>query len=64
MESPDESELRSDDEMAVEPSGVSREVPRIQSTDLFRGAQELEIEHVGEIYRLRLTRNGKLILNK
>ncbi|MCD2172086.1 hemin uptake protein HemP [Rhizobium sp. C4] len=31
---------------------------------LFRGAREIEIEHNGEIYRLRITRQGKLILNK
>ncbi len=31
---------------------------------LFGGAREIEIEHNGEIYRLRITRQGKLILNK
>ncbi len=31
---------------------------------LFDGAREIEIEHNGEIYRLRITRQGKLILNK
>ncbi len=34
------------------------------SRDLFRGRQEIEIIHEGEVYRLRLTRNGRLILNK
>lgn len=38
--------------------------PRLKSQDLFRGGQELVIEHQGQEYRLRLTRNDKLILNK
>ena len=38
--------------------------PRLKSQDLFRGTQELIIEHQGQEYRLRLTRNDKLILNK
>ncbi len=31
---------------------------------LFRGRQEILIGHHGETYRLRITRNGKLILTK
>jgi hemin uptake protein HemP len=31
---------------------------------LFRGGQEVLICHNGENYRLRITRNGKLILTK
>lgn len=38
--------------------------PRLRSEDLFRNTHELIIEHQGEEYRLRLTRNDKLILNK
>lgn len=38
--------------------------PRLKSEDLFRGTHELIIEHQGQEYRLRLTRNDKLILNK
>lgn len=38
--------------------------PRLKSADLFRGTHELVIEHHGQEYRLRLTRNDKLILNK
>lgn len=38
--------------------------PRLRSEDLFRTHQELIIEHRGEEYRLKLTRNDKLILNK
>jgi hemin uptake protein HemP len=37
---------------------------RLRSEDLFRGRNELIIEHQGQEYRLRLTRNDKLILNK
>lgn len=38
--------------------------PRLKSEDLFRSGAELIIEHRGEEYRLKLTRNDKLILNK
>ena len=37
----------------------------VYSSDvLFKGARELVIEHNGEFYRLKVTRQGKLILNK
>ena len=36
----------------------------IQSHEILQGAREVQIEHEGELYRLRLTRNGKLILHK
>ena len=36
----------------------------IPTDRLFRGRQEILIDHSGEIYRLRITRNGKLILTK
>lgn len=40
-------------------------LPKLFSEDLFRGGHnELLIEHRGECYRLRLTRQDKLILNK
>lgn len=39
-------------------------LPRLRSEDLFRSSHELIIEHRGQEYRLRLTRNDKLILNK
>jgi hemin uptake protein HemP len=39
--------------------------PRVvSSADLLEGSREIIIRHVGEDYRLRLTRAGKLILNK
>ena len=34
------------------------------SEALFAGARELVIEHAGDVYRLRLTSLGKLILTK
>lgn len=46
--------------------GVGRRLPlpRLRSDELFRDSHELIIEHQGQEYRLRLTRNDKLILNK
>lgn len=37
---------------------------RLKSQDLFKDGHEIVIEHHGAEYRLRLTRNDKLILNK
>lgn len=37
---------------------------RISSHDLLAGGIEVEIDHEGAIYRLRLTSLGKLILTK
>jgi hemin uptake protein HemP len=37
---------------------------RIDSHRLLAGARELVIDHAGQEYRLRLTRNDKLILTK
>ncbi|WP_434711085.1 hemin uptake protein HemP [Rhizobium sp. YTUHZ045] len=36
----------------------------IESADLFRGTNEIMIRHDGLVYRLKITRQGKLILNK
>ena len=36
----------------------------IPSGHLFQGGQEILISHNSETYRLRITRNGKLILTK
>jgi len=40
------------------------EMQIIDSTDLFATKNEIQINHAGEIYRLRVTKNGKLILTK
>lgn len=37
---------------------------QLASHELFGGGNELNIEHNGEIYTLRQTRQGKLILTK
>lgn len=36
----------------------------IRSEDLLQGNREVQILHAGELYRLTLTRSGKLILHK
>lgn len=36
----------------------------VQSSELLQGRRELWIEHGDEMYRLRLTRSGKLYLTK
>ncbi|MES2537153.1 MAG: hemin uptake protein HemP [Pseudomonadota bacterium] len=38
------------------------QVPRIKSADLFQHLREVEIDHQGRIYTLRLTQLNKLIL--
>lgn len=37
---------------------------RLASSAVFNGATEVGIEHHGELYRLKITRQGKLILTK
>ena len=46
----------------VPPSQVMTD--RLSSEALLRGRREVEIEHAGQVYRLRLTSLGKLILTK
>jgi hemin uptake protein HemP len=41
-----------------------RTAPVINSADLFGNATEIAIAHADAVYRLRITRQGKLILNK
>ena len=38
--------------------------PRVRFGDLAGEAAEVEVEHAGQIYRLRRTRAGKLLLTK
>jgi hemin uptake protein HemP len=38
--------------------------PRVASADILHGNAEVEIEHRGALYRLRVTSLGKLILTK
>ena len=46
------------------PSKLAPEQPRVDSRRLLAGGRELVIDHAGQEYRLRLTRNDKLILTK
>lgn len=43
---------------------VVKVVREVDSSELLRGETEVLIRHVEELYRLKLTRNGKLILQK
>lgn len=45
-------------------SQAPKKIHRHCFESLAQGANEVIIEHQGEEYRLRLTRNGRLILNK
>lgn len=49
---------------APKPAAQGRTVRRTTTEDLLKGGNELIIAHRGEEYRLRITSNGKLILNK
>lgn len=52
------SEQQSKDSKAVESP------PEVAFEELAQGRKEVLIEHHGQVYRLRATRNGGLILNK
>lgn len=41
-----------------------RGLDTLDSRDLFGGTNEIGIMHKGSLYRLKITRQGKLILNK
>ena len=43
---------------------ATRRFPTIDSARLFAVGREIRITHEGEEYRLRLTRNNRLILTK
>ena len=59
-----------DDRTASSPPAVAESpqsaegLPVLRSEDLLKGSREIIIRHGSEDYRLRLTRAGKLILNK
>jgi hemin uptake protein HemP len=61
--SPIETDVPSSRRDAV-PQPASAHGRRIDSARLLGGGRELVIEHSGQEYRLRLTRNDKLILTK
>ena len=45
-----------------QPQGVPPKT--VTSDSLFEGLYEIGINHAGALYRLKITRQGKLILNK
>jgi hemin uptake protein HemP len=46
------------------PPHAPQHMRTVESADIFRGQSEIMIRHEGLIYRLKITRQGKLILNK
>jgi len=54
----------SDGALSTQPNAEPRSDQRIDSSRLLAGQRELVIDHAGQQYRLRLTRNDKLILTK
>lgn len=47
-----------------QPADRPSDATMVESDELFAGRREIQIRHAGQVYRLRVTRNGKLILNK
>ena len=43
---------------------IQKDIRVFGSDILFDGTNEVGIEHAGSLYRLKITRQGKLILNK
>lgn len=64
----DESDNAPDEGSPQSASSRPRAIPvtahKIDSRDLFIGTREVAIHHGGEVYRLRLTGQNKLILTK
>ena len=51
--------------MRTDVAAQSQQQMRVFGSDLlFDGTKEVGIEHGGALYRLKITRQGKLILNK
>lgn len=50
--------------LPLAPGSPSTALPVIRSRDLLRGGNLILIEHGGDRYYLRMTRNNKLILTK
>jgi hemin uptake protein HemP len=56
---------RVEDSPAGSPPPGKQDAPApLDSSELFQRRQEVLIRHEGALYRLRRTRNGKLILTK
>jgi hemin uptake protein HemP len=50
--------------IAKAPQATAESIRMIESAEIFRGQSEILITHQGLVYRLKITRQGKLILNK
>ncbi len=55
---------RADQPVPVRVERAPFSVRTLSSNSLFQGEHEIGIEHHGALYRLKITRQGKLILNK
>lgn len=56
---------KSENESGDRPTALLLEkLRRLKSEELFAGKRQLFIEHAGEVYQLRQTSKGKLILTK
>ncbi len=58
------SELEDGKETSARQQADGPRMPVVHTEELFRGEQEIWIEHDGVRYRLRITRRNKLILQK
>ncbi|MBB4124028.1 hemin uptake protein HemP [Martelella radicis] len=54
----------SDDKTTARAEASENSAPVLQSETLFKGGNEVIIRHQGADYRMKITRQGKLILNK
>jgi hemin uptake protein HemP len=66
MNEPPRDEIPSSEPLGQTPDVPVPKVPArvIESTELLQGQREVVIVHQGEHYRLRLTRNDRLVLYK
>jgi hemin uptake protein HemP len=49
---------------AIDVDSHSTQAPVVDSDSLFGGRNEVIVRHGELLYRLRITRNGKLVMNK
>ncbi|RWK62453.1 hemin uptake protein HemP [Mesorhizobium sp.] len=56
--------VRRSDDNSARFDRIPLTVRTLSSNTLFQGEHEIGIEHHGALYRLKITRQGKLILNK
>lgn len=56
--------VRRSDDSSARFDRIPVSVRTLSSNTLFQGEHEIGIEHHGALYRLKITRQGKLILNK